>query len=374
MKPHIFNAPTFWPIANARFLAYAQLVDVNKRGGGRVMESPSPHSTSDMAADLLARQQDRAHAPGGVDLSSCCFGIKVRGSFHAFRKSEGSLHGGQRSITVRDGHDAARKAIGELAGARLNEIQFPDPTGPLEVVGSTDPKATNTVIILVDLTPLYAACSSEAVQAAWHELLESYDFGQLPSVDGPTTRDDFATGWRHGATKRKNGSTALYTDSPSCCWRTAGFAFGRVFGPGSIEEVTTTFDSVLAQVLASGAPPGAGSRVADGLGRSAVEGARSYVYRSRYERNPSLRKACLEIWGAKCAVCGWSQAKGFSRLASSVNLIEVHHVVPLFARQGEHNVNPATDLVPLCPTCHRAIHSCRPPYTVEKLKEIFLPA
>jgi predicted HNH restriction endonuclease len=34
--------------------------------------------------------------------------------------------------------------------------------------------------------------------------------------------------------------------------------------------------------------------------------------------------------------------------------IEVHHLYPV--AQGERNVNPITDLIPLCSNCHSMIH------------------
>ena len=38
------------------------------------------------------------------------------------------------------------------------------------------------------------------------------------------------------------------------------------------------------------------------------------------------------------------------------NFIEVHHLKPISTYDGEHEVNPLTDLVPLCSNCHSMIH------------------
>ena len=38
------------------------------------------------------------------------------------------------------------------------------------------------------------------------------------------------------------------------------------------------------------------------------------------------------------------------------DFIEVHHVKPLYMTNGEQEVDLKTDLVPVCPNCHRMIH------------------
>jgi predicted HNH restriction endonuclease len=49
--------------------------------------------------------------------------------------------------------------------------------------------------------------------------------------------------------------------------------------------------------------------------------------------------------------------------------IEIHHVRPLSVHEGE--VDPATDLVPLCANCHRMAHRRRPAVTsIDELKAL----
>ena len=51
--------------------------------------------------------------------------------------------------------------------------------------------------------------------------------------------------------------------------------------------------------------------------------------------------------------------------------IEVHHVVPLYSLEEETVPNPATDMVCLCPNCHRMIHRKKDGImTVEELKRV----
>ncbi len=51
------------------------------------------------------------------------------------------------------------------------------------------------------------------------------------------------------------------------------------------------------------------------------------------------------------------------------NFIEVHHIKPLSQHEG--TVNPETDLVPVCPNCHRMLHRYRnKTLTIDELKNI----
>lgn len=50
-------------------------------------------------------------------------------------------------------------------------------------------------------------------------------------------------------------------------------------------------------------------------------------------------------------------------------ILHVHHIVPIASIGQSYEVDPAKDLVPVCPNCHAMLHKGRPePYTVEGLK------
>ena len=54
-----------------------------------------------------------------------------------------------------------------------------------------------------------------------------------------------------------------------------------------------------------------------------------------------------------------------------VGVIEVHHLEPLALLVDPRAYNPETDLVPLCPNCHRAVHTQRPrPIELEALHQM----
>lgn len=96
-------------------------------------------------------------------------------------------------------------------------------------------------------------------------------------------------------------------------------------------------------------------------------------------RNMELRKACIEYFKQLhnghivCECCGFDYTKAYK---IDDEYIEIHHRFPFAHTEGEHLVNAATDLVPLCANCHRMIHhgqggkgNCM---SVEELKQIYI--
>jgi 5-methylcytosine-specific restriction protein A len=88
-----------------------------------------------------------------------------------------------------------------------------------------------------------------------------------------------------------------------------------------------------------------------------LEGAVRVSLVKRRERNPRNRLLCLRIHGTSCKVCGLNPEAVYGDAGS---IIEVHHIQPLSSGEGARPYDPATDLIPLCPNCHRAAHTRRP--------------
>jgi predicted HNH restriction endonuclease len=85
-----------------------------------------------------------------------------------------------------------------------------------------------------------------------------------------------------------------------------------------------------------------------------------------YERHPQSRKICIEKNGTRCVVCGFDSKEKYDTI--NKNIIEVHHIMPISDFNGEtHHIDPAKDLQPVCPNCHRAIHTKNPPYSIAEL-------
>lgn len=84
-----------------------------------------------------------------------------------------------------------------------------------------------------------------------------------------------------------------------------------------------------------------------------VEGGKKQVYTTVYERRPELRRQAVEFHGTTCLACDVNLGAIYGQYAEGH--IHIHHKRPLSVT-GETIVDPKTDLVPLCPTCHAIVH------------------
>ena len=76
---------------------------------------------------------------------------------------------------------------------------------------------------------------------------------------------------------------------------------------------------------------------------------------NKYERNSVARRQCLEIHGTSCSICGFNSLVVYGE--DFLDKIEVHHIVPIHEIHDDYKVDPATDLIPVCPNCHMMLHS-----------------
>lgn len=96
------------------------------------------------------------------------------------------------------------------------------------------------------------------------------------------------------------------------------------------------------------------------------EGAVRTVQVNAYERDRAARRACLEHHGVLCQVCRVDLTHVYGQMAAG--FIHVHHVRPLSEIGEEYEVDPRTDLLPVCPNCHAMLHLFRPPLSVAELQ------
>ena len=99
-----------------------------------------------------------------------------------------------------------------------------------------------------------------------------------------------------------------------------------------------------------------------------TEGMRYQVVTTAYERSEGARRKCLQHHGYACACCGILLVNKYGPIAN--NFIHVHHRIPVSSIDDSYVVNPITDLVPVCPTCHAIIHLHDPPLSVDTVKEL----
>jgi len=98
------------------------------------------------------------------------------------------------------------------------------------------------------------------------------------------------------------------------------------------------------------------------------EGTKTTVSINAFERSAKARKACIRHHGVNCTVCGFNFETAYGPLGE--HFIHVHHIVPIGAVGNEYSVDPAKDLIPVCPNCHAMIHRVNPPLTIEQLREV----
>ncbi|MGB7606441.1 MAG: EVE domain-containing protein [Lutisporaceae bacterium] len=101
------------------------------------------------------------------------------------------------------------------------------------------------------------------------------------------------------------------------------------------------------------------------------EGKLKSYYGKRYERDPRNRQRAIEIHGTVCCACGFDFQKVYGNRGAGY--VEIHHVNQLSDNDGEIEINPKTDLVPVCSNCHRIIHRERENVlSIEELKAILV--
>ena len=90
--------------------------------------------------------------------------------------------------------------------------------------------------------------------------------------------------------------------------------------------------------------------------------------REIHKRNPKLRELCIKHYGYeyRCLICEMNFVERYGEIGKE--FIEVHHLNPISETDGEHEVNPATDLIPLCSNCHSMIHRLEDPSDWQLLK------
>jgi 5-methylcytosine-specific restriction protein A len=84
------------------------------------------------------------------------------------------------------------------------------------------------------------------------------------------------------------------------------------------------------------------------------DGAVARVVVNRYERDAEARRACIAHRGTNCAACGFSFEMAYGEVGA--DFIHVHHVVPASQVGSAYQLDPLTDLVPLCANCHAMAH------------------
>ncbi|MEB6855240.1 HNH endonuclease [Escherichia coli] len=103
---------------------------------------------------------------------------------------------------------------------------------------------------------------------------------------------------------------------------------------------------------------------------SYIEGAKKSITVNAYERDPEARQACIRHHGVVCKCCGFDFEKTYGEHGKG--FIHVHHVRPLRTLGEGYQIDPVTELVPLCPNCHAMVHRGNEarPLSVDELRSM----
>ncbi|MND61840.1 HNH endonuclease [Agrobacterium tumefaciens] len=85
------------------------------------------------------------------------------------------------------------------------------------------------------------------------------------------------------------------------------------------------------------------------------EGSITKISVNSFERSSKARSECIKHHGYSCKVCSMDFASQYGDIG--IGYIHVHHLIPLSSISKGYEVNPITDLVPVCPNCHAMLHA-----------------
>jgi 5-methylcytosine-specific restriction enzyme A len=100
------------------------------------------------------------------------------------------------------------------------------------------------------------------------------------------------------------------------------------------------------------------------------EGITSKVLVNVYERSAEARQTCIEHYGLNCQVCNFNFEAFYGEVGAG--FIHVHHLKPISEIGKDYEINPITDLRPICPNCHAMIHRFGL-ISIEELKSLIKP-
>jgi 5-methylcytosine-specific restriction protein A len=146
-------------------------------------------------------------------------------------------------------------------------------------------------------------------------------------------------------------------------WVISGADFGimitarDIVDPQSDEALSRTAQSIIVPLMAAMAELIGYDQDDAEITQFDEEGRLLETVVKRRERSPRNRLLCFSIHGKKCAVCNLSPPDLYGQAG---DILEVHHIEPVSQLEAPRSYNPATDLIPLCPNCHRALHTRKP--------------
>lgn len=99
-----------------------------------------------------------------------------------------------------------------------------------------------------------------------------------------------------------------------------------------------------------------------------TEGAVREALARRHQRSLKARAVCIQHHGLKCTVCTFDFEAVYG--PRGAGYIHVHHLNPIAAVGQRYELNPITELRPLCPNCHAMAHRYDPVMSIRQLQAL----
>jgi hypothetical protein len=194
-------------------------------------------------------------------------------------------------------------------------------------------------------------------------LQERCDIRDIRKPPDDRRKGRFRQGWKDAADRRDSYKERALKQ---LTWQNLGNRFGKRFGPRPSVEIDAIYEYI-AMLFQENQAAAEVEVSVEGLATEALmEGFRRKVTVDKYIRSRKARRQCLEYYGVRCVVCNVSLMEEYGPQAE--DLIHVHHLHPISRSNGEYEIDPVGDLVPVCPNCHAVIHNTTPLNTIDKVR------
>lgn len=201
-----------------------------------------------------------------------------------------------------------------------------------------------------------------------------YSASCIKHIQNRATRDDYALAYSLVQQLRKNFDVKINDSETENEWSVlTGLKIsvtGKVENQHSVENIFESISAMMIPLIAAIAELiGYESEDNhDDKGDFDIEGDIYLQLMQKRERSPRNRLLCISIHGESCGLCGFVTQNIYGNAMPSI--IEIHHIEPLSEIKNPRAYDPKTDLIPLCPNCHRAVHKRKPAFTLNELREM----
>jgi hypothetical protein len=212
------------------------------------------------------------------------------------------------------------------------------------------------LIVRSQETPLPTAEWDQQVEAALVEIQQG-SLEDVRAVPDAHRRGRFRLGWHDAAERRRTYSELTLA---KLTWHNLGYRLGKHFGPRQDADIYRAFAHAVellgsaSEPVPDGGPLDAAEVSAAGFFAPTQEDRRMAKHHLVLERKVRALRECLVRDQWTCRICGIRMR---DRYGLGSDLAEAHHLLPLQRLSAPGRVVVAvTDLMAVCPNCHRAIH------------------